>query len=236
MRKIHLAVFQHTPEEPMGYFDTICREWNISYDCIRLFETNEAPIPSATHLLLLGGPMSVNDVGEYPYLADEKIVIRSFVKSGTPALGICLGAQLMAAAFGGKVYPCKEEIGWQKVRSIGTGILQGFPSTFRAYQMHGETFDIPPDGRTLCTGDLVQNQAFQIGSATGLQFHQEITVDLIRNWTRDLPSPERDRISHDTEIFLSDSNLWCRVIAERFFYKKTGRQSRKITHRKIGRV
>ncbi|OPY39334.1 MAG: GMP synthase (glutamine-hydrolyzing) subunit A [Methanoregula sp. PtaU1.Bin051] len=217
MHKIRLTVFQQTRDEPMGYFDTLCREWNISSDCIRLFENNEARIPSATHLLILGGPMSVNDEKEYPYLADEKNAIRSFVKSGKPVLGICLGAQLLAAAFGGKVYPYKKEIGWYEIRSLGSGIFKGFPSSFWAFQMHGETFDLPPDGRILCSGENVQNQALQIGSATGLQFHPEMTSDLIRRWIKDLPSAERDRISNDTEIHLTDCHSLCRTLAERFF-------------------
>ena len=72
MDKMHLIVFQHTPEEPMGYFETICRQWKIPFDYIRLFETNEVPKIVATHVLIMGGPMSVNDETDYPYLAEEK--------------------------------------------------------------------------------------------------------------------------------------------------------------------
>lgn len=220
--KMNLVVFQHTPEEPMGYFETICREWNIPFDYVRLFETNEVPNINATHILILGGPMSVNDTRTYPFLADEKMWIRSFVKSGIPVLGICLGAQLIANAFGGKVSSCEEEVGWREIRRIGTGIMKDVPSTFRAFQMHSETFDIPVNGRILCEGYTVRNQAFDIGSATGLQFHVEITTDLLQNWTRHLSFTKRDEISHDTFSFLDDSHLWCRVTAERFF-KKTGK-------------
>jgi GMP synthase-like glutamine amidotransferase len=218
MHQVHLVVFQHTPEEPMGYFETICREWEILFEYIKLFETNEVPNITATHVLILGGPMSVNDTRIYPYLADEKMWIRSFVKSGTPVLGICLGAQLIANAFGGKVYPCNEEVGWRKIRRIGTGIIKDVPSTFRAFQMHSETFDIPLNGRILCVGDNVRNQAFDIGSATGLQFHFEITADLIQDWIRSLSVTKRDEISHDTDVFLADSHSWCRGIAEQFFF------------------
>ena len=219
MEKMHVIVFQHTPEEPMGYFETICREWKIPFDYIRLFETNEVPKVHATHVLLLGGPMSVNDEKDYPYLSKEKKSIRSLVKSGTPVLGICLGAQLIANAFGGKEYPCNEEVGWQEIRCNGTGILNSFPSMFRVFQMHGETFDIPINGRILCVGNNVRNQAFNIGSATGLQFHFEITEDLIKNWIRTLSQTKRDAISRDTDISLTDSNSRCRVVAKRFFGK-----------------
>ncbi|MCX6685495.1 MAG: type 1 glutamine amidotransferase [Methanoregula sp.] len=223
MDKLHLIVFQHTPEEPMGYFETICREWNIPFDYVRLFETNEVPNINATHVLILGGPMSVNDTRTYPYLADEKMWTRSFVKSGIPVLGICLGAQLIANAFGGKVSACEEEVGWHEIRRIGTGIIKDVPSTFRAFQMHSEAFDIPINGRILCEGHTVRNQAFDIGSATGLQFHFEITADLVQNWIRHLPLAKRDEISHDTDVFLANSHSWCRAVAERFFKKKSGK-------------
>ncbi len=225
MQKMNLVIFQHTPEETMGYFETICREWNVPFDYIRLFETNEVPNIKTSHVLILGGPMSVNDTRTYPYLADEKMWIRSFVKSGIPVLGICLGAQLIANAFSGKVSACEEEVGWREIRRIGTGIIMDVPSTFRAFQMHSETFDIPINGRILCEGQNVRNQAFDIGSATGLQFHFEITADLVQNWIRHLSLAKRDEISHDTDVFLANSHIWCRAIAERFF-KKTGKNHR----------
>jgi len=223
MDKLHLIVYQHTPEEPMGYFETICREWNIPFDYVRLFETNEVPNINATHVLILGGPMSVNDTRTYAYLADEKMWIRSFVKSEIPVLGICLGAQLIANAFGGKVSACEEEVGWHEIRRIGTGIIKDVPSTFRVFQMHTETFDIPVNGRILCLGENVRNQAFDIGSATGLQFHFEITAELVQNWMRHLPLAKRDEISHDSDVFLTNSYSWCRAVAERFFKKKSGK-------------
>jgi GMP synthase-like glutamine amidotransferase len=222
MQKMNLVIFQHTPEETMGYFETICREWNVPFDYIRLFETNEVPNIKTSHVLILGGPMSVNDTRTYPYLADEKMWIRSFVKSGIPVLGICLGAQLIANAFSGKVSACEEEVGWREIRRIGTGIIKDVPSTFRAFQMHSETFDIPINGRILCEGQNVRNQAFDIGSATGLQFHFEITADLVQNWIRHLSLAKRDEISYDTDVFLANSHIWCRAIAEQFF-KKTGK-------------
>jgi GMP synthase-like glutamine amidotransferase len=225
MQKMNLVIFQHTPEETMGYFETICREWNVPFDYIRLFETNEVPNIKTSYVLILGGPMSVNDTRTYPYLADEKMWIRSFVKSGIPVLGICLGAQLIANAFSGKVSACEEEVGWREIRRIGTGIIKDVPSMFRAFQMHSETFDIPINGRILCEGQNVRNQAFDIGSATGLQFHFEITADLVQNWIRHLSLAKRDEISHDTDVFLANSHIWCRAIAERFF-KKTGKNHR----------
>lgn len=227
VHKMNLAVFQHTPEETMGYFETICKDWNIPFDYIKLFETNEVPNINATHMLILGGSMSVNDTTTYPYLTDEKMCVRSRVKSRIPVLGICLGAQLIANAFGGKVFSCGEEVGWHEIRRIRTGIIKDVPPTLRVFQMHSETFDIPINGRILCESRTVRNQAFDIGSATGLQFHVEITADLVQNWIRHLPPAKRDEISHDTDVFLTHSHSWCRAIAERFFKKNQKESSTK---------
>ena len=87
--------------------------------------------------------------------------------------------------------------------------------------MHRETFDIPINGKILCEGYTVRNQAFDIGSATGLQFHLEITADLIEDWIRHLSVAKRDEISHDTDVFLYKTHSCCRAIAERFL-KKNG--------------
>ena len=216
MERLHLAVFQHSPEEPMGYFEDLVRQWNTPYSITRLFETGNGTIPSATHVLLLGGPMSVNDERDHPFLAGEKAAIRSWVKSGIPVLGICLGAQLIAAALGGRVGPCLPEQGWSEIRTPGSGLLSGFPKRFMAFQMHGETFEIPAGGTVLCTGSLVTNQAFRIGLACGLQFHPEITPEIVHAWTKDLPLPERDRISRDTARYLPGSRSLCQTLARRF--------------------
>ena len=217
MNKIHLAVFQHTAEESPGYFETICRDWDIPCTLIRLFEKNEVRVPRATHLLFLGGPMSVNDEREFPFLAEEKKIIRSFVLAEKPVLGICLGAQLIASAFGSSVYPCRKEIGWHTIQSSPRGTELGFPQEFSAFQMHGETFDLPAMGESPCTGDHVRNQGVVIRSALGLQFHPEMTGDLIGSWTRDLPEREIIRISEDTELHLASSHSVCRTLAGNFF-------------------
>ena len=220
MRAIHLAVFQHTAEEPMGYFETICRERNIPYTVTRFFDEDEIRIANASHLLVLGGPMSVNDEHEFQFLALEKEIICSWILAGKPVLGICLGAQLIASAFGSSVYPCRGEIGWQKIQSSRQGIELGFPQEFFAFQMHGETFDIPSSGEIVCTGNEVRNQALVLESGLGHQFHPEMTGDLIESWTKDLPGPEKIRIFQDSEPYLSSSHSLCRKFAAIFFKER----------------
>ncbi len=219
-----IAVFQHTPGETLGFFETIFAERNISYDYIRLYETNEIPQHDASRLIFLGGPMSVNDEEEYPYLIEEKKVIRKAVGEKKRVLGICLGAQLIASAFGAKVYNYIQETGWYQIRRepASENVLSLFPDRFFAFQLHGDTFEIPSGGRLLCSGDRVKNQAFKLGSALGMQFHPEITEEIIRDWSRDFGQMQRERILHETPGYIPESNRLCQRIAEYFIRDEPG--------------
>jgi GMP synthase-like glutamine amidotransferase len=128
--KKSIAVFRHVQNEPLGYFQQIFNEKSISFDYLNLYETNEIPGQiNATHLIFLGGPMSVNDENELPWLIQEKELIRQSVKSGQKVLGICLGAQLIASAYEAKVFRFVNETGWKMLNreNDATGIFSSFP-------------------------------------------------------------------------------------------------------------
>ena len=129
-------------------------------------------------LVVMGGPMSVNDEAEHPWLVAEKRFIAQAVAQGTAVLGICLGAQLIAAAQGARVYRnAEKEIGWFAIEAVGA--QQGcfaFPPQCTVMHWHGETFDLPPGAHRLATSAGCANQAFQFGERViGLQFHLEMT-------------------------------------------------------------
>ncbi|HMP73848.1 MAG TPA: gamma-glutamyl-gamma-aminobutyrate hydrolase family protein [Kiritimatiellia bacterium] len=179
------AILQHVPFEGPAGIETWLAAHHHPYTITRLYQSAPLPHPETIDLLiLLGGPMSVNDEQIHPWLIDEKALIRRLIADGKPVLGICLGAQLIAAALGARVYPGpQKEIGWFPVHAIHHQHPSAFtfpPSTL-AFHWHGETFDLPPHAIHLASTPACPNQAFQIGDRViGLQFHLETTPESAR--------------------------------------------------------
>ena len=177
-------VFQHVPFEGLGGLEPRLHRAGFQIATTRFHEHATLPAPAAVDLLVvLGGPMSVNDTAACPWLAAEKEFIRRHVAAGRPLLGICLGAQLLASALGARVYPGREkEIGWLPVAGEphNPSAAFRFPDTAEVFQWHGETFDLPPGAVRLARSRAFENQAFQAGTAIGLQFHLEATPESVR--------------------------------------------------------
>jgi len=175
--------FQHVPFEGLGSMEPWLRNNGYAISHTAFFEQSPpelSPLADIDLLIVLGGPMSVNDEGEFPWLAQEKEFIRQAIAAGKPMLGICLGAQLIANALGAKVYPnAVKEIGWFPITGQGNDAeleLFQFPSSTEVFHWHGETFDLPPHAHLIASSEACQNQAFQIGrSIIGLQCHLETT-------------------------------------------------------------
>lgn len=217
---IRVRAFQHTLSEPLGYFEQIFSEMGCPFEYVRLWDGDTVSMGDATHLVFLGGSMSVNDEKELPWLKEEKELIRRAVKKRVPVLGLCLGAQLIASAHGATVYRFVNESGWCPVHTIpeSTGVFAYFPDTFHVFQMHGETFHLPVGGRLQCRGDNVPHQGFRLGSALGLQFHLEMTESLIRDWTKGERKFLKEKIGRDTERYLAESNRLCRQVTMEFLF------------------
>ncbi|OPZ42861.1 MAG: GMP synthase (glutamine-hydrolyzing) subunit A [Euryarchaeota archaeon ADurb.BinA087] len=214
--KPSVAILQHERTEPGGLLADYFGECGIDLLQLPLYETNEVPPLHATHLIILGGPMSVNDEREFPWLITEKQIIREWVVEGRPILGICLGAQLIASSFRAAVYPCKKELGWTSVNTTKNELFPELPGIFNVFQMHGETFDIPEAGMLVFRGEEVPNQAICIGSALGLQFHPELTLEMIQDWVSFLPLESRGSLLAQSRQYLPESEKICRMIADRF--------------------
>lgn len=157
----------------------------------------DGPLPDVTPyrgLVVLGGPMNVDEEERYPFLRDEVRALQQASSLGVPILGICLGAQLLAKALGARVYPAKaKEIGFFRVQLTEEG---GRDPLFRTqgrfmtvFQWHGDTFDLPRDAVTLASSSVCPQQAFRYGrGAYGLQFHLEVTPGMVASWTREYVS------------------------------------------------
>jgi GMP synthase-like glutamine amidotransferase len=164
---------------------------------VRLFANEPLPARDAFELLMiLGGPMSVNDTERFDWLAPELHFVAQAILDGRRVLGICLGAQLIAQALGATVRANPErEIGWFPVRqtpqAVGHPVFGALTSRFTAFHWHGETFDLPSGATWLACSDGCAHQAFSVGPRVlGLQFHLESTPEsveaLIQNCPGDL--------------------------------------------------
>jgi GMP synthase-like glutamine amidotransferase len=173
---------QHVPFEGLGSIESWLKKSGYAVTNSRLFQPVKLPDVNEIDLLIvMGGPMSVNNEGDYSWLVPEKKFIRCAIEAGKSVLGICLGAQLIASALGARVYPNQhKEIGWFPVQAIPSSNKSQFcfPLSMDVFHWHGETFDLPSGAIHLAKSEACRNQAFQIGNSTiGLQFHLETTPE-----------------------------------------------------------
>lgn len=138
-------------------------------------------------LVILGGPASVYD--DHQYLKEEEILIKDAMTKNISTLGICLGSQLIAKAAGARVYRgARKEIGWYPIELTQDGmndIFKGLKRNVTVFQWHGDTYDLPPNAINLAKSDLYPVQAFRVGSAIGIQFHLEVSKEMVMGWIRE---------------------------------------------------
>ena len=189
-------------------------------------------------LVILGGVMSVNDSGRYPFLDKTRRLIRAFGVVEAPVLGICLGAQLIASAYGSEIFASPEfEFGFRKQEflpaSEGDSLLKGFAEPLWAMHWHQDSFDIPEGAVHLMTSEKVPSQAFRMGScAYGFQFHFEVHEPILRRWTalraKEIGIPEEDFLAQQAESWRIHQprqeafaqtimTRWLDLVAERHF-------------------
>lgn len=171
---------QHVPFEGLGSIEPWLKMSGYEISRTPFFESAELPdINEFDILIVMGGPMSVNDDSRFPWLLKEKHFIRRAIEQRKPVLGVCLGAQLIANAMGARVYKNQfKEIGWFPVQGVAPydSHVFSFPTSIDAFHWHGETFDLPPDAVRIARSECCENQGFQLGpSVIALQFHLETT-------------------------------------------------------------
>ncbi len=178
---------QHVPFEGLGSIEEWLSRKRARVSVTRFFERPVLPgLDDLDQLIIMGGPMSVNEESEFPWLKEEKEFVAKAISAGKAVLGMCLGAQLIASALGARVRRNQfAEIGWFPVERVdggaetgglASGLAGALPNGQEVFHWHGETFDLPPGARHVARSEACANQAFTIGDRVlALQFHLETT-------------------------------------------------------------
>jgi len=181
-------VLQHIACEPPAAYEDELDARACELERVQLDEGD--PLPdwrTFDAIIAMGGPMGAGDDGDHAWLTGEKALIREAVDAGTPYWGVCLGAQLLAASLGARVYTGpRPEVGVLDVELTAQGasdpVFSALPARFPALQWHGDTWELPAGAVRLARSEAYEEQAFAYRRAYALQFHLEVSPALAREW------------------------------------------------------
>ena len=212
---MRIFCLKHVEEEGPGSIADWAKQNGHHLQICRVYSGDPFPTMRDFDLLLLmGGPMSVNDQKLFPWISKEIDLIQEAIKENKIILGICLGAQLIAASLGGKICPnSQKEIGWFPIQlskaANSSRIFSGVSQELTVFHWHGETFSLPAEATLLASSSACLNQAFSWGQderVLGLQFHCEITPDIFASIEPSLVLKEEEFIqSRDTMLRLANT-------------------------------
>ena len=185
-----LLVFQHVAVEPLGTLDALIRArgHRIRFHNFERHPDAEPDVDRYRGLIVLGGPMNVEDQQRRPHLKTELKAIERALEQGKPVLGICLGAQLLAHVLGATVRRHdRPELGWYDLRLTTEGrsdaVLGVAGVSLPVFQWHSYSYDLPHGAAHLASTETCEQQAFRFGgNAYGFQFHLEADTDVIERW------------------------------------------------------
>lgn len=213
-----VLILKNIKSEGPGTIEDFVREQGTLYKVIDLEREGVPDSGAFDTLVMMGGPMSVNDEGRYPYITREIELVKEFIAQGKRVFGVCLGAQIMARALGANVYvgPAKE-IGWHDIELTEDGIRDplmnklaihprsgDFWRRFSVFHWHGETFDIPLGAVRLAKSEIYPNQAFRYGREVfAFQFHIEVKKEMIYEWLEN-EQVDKERLRKQTETLYED--------------------------------
>jgi len=180
--KLRIHIIQHVPFEGPGMIADWAERHEHQLTYSKLYQGDALPEQrDFDWLVVMGGPMGVYDTEQYDWLRVEQEFIQSTIAAGKYILGVCLGAQLLAAAIGSKVYRHEHrEIGWfniQRTTELENTLLDAFwPECIKVFHWHGDTYDLPAEAKLIASSEACQQQGFILNNRIiGLQFHIEVS-------------------------------------------------------------
>jgi GMP synthase-like glutamine amidotransferase len=185
---VNVLVLQHIACEPPGVYEEVLHERGATLRRVEVDAGDELPDwRDCDAIVAMGGPMSVNDDHELPWLREEKELVAGAVRARKPFWGVCLGVQLLAASLGARVYAGDApEVGVLPVELTEEGrrdpVFSALPPALPTLQWHGDTFDLPQGAVLLAGSPAYPNQAFRFENAYGVQFHLEVSGAMAREW------------------------------------------------------
>jgi GMP synthase (glutamine-hydrolysing) len=191
---VKILVIMHVESEGPGTLGTFLESQGAQLQTARLYAGEDLPqdVAGLAAVISMGGPMNVYDEATYPFLRSETVFLERALDADIPILGVCLGSQMIARAAGARVrLGAVKEVGWGTVTLSDGGasdaFFRGLPGTFDVFQWHEDMFEIPAGGTLLASSEICPHQAFSYHNALGLQFHVEVTADILERWFADSP-------------------------------------------------
>lgn len=225
-----LLVIQNSPTASLGVLEKCLRDRDVAVKILNPSMGDRLSLDTSySGLIILGGPMNAEEDANYPHLMDVVRLVQLFAAQNKPILGICLGAQLIARAFGQRVYQHNAvEIGFTPLKALSaiandpllSTALPSDRESIHLMEWHFDTFNLPDGAKLLMTGENCQNQAYRIGdNIYGFQCHFEVDRSILQDWlangTDYLESNHPhfpEQLSKQADLYLEESNRFCRQV------------------------
>lgn len=220
-----IHVIQNDPEVPPGGIGRILPESVVHHPY------RGEPLPGVSGmsgLIVLGGRMGADEDRLHPFLGPLRDLMEKALQCEIPLLGICLGGQLLAMATGGRVVRNRWGERGKVMVSLsaegsGDPLFHGIESPFQTFQWHDDSFDPPPGSVLLAGSPECPHQAFRIGSGWGLQFHPEITGEILSLWAADEPPAVRRKLETEFETIEDPCSRTLEILLQNFTNVISGR-------------